>query len=179
MNIALIAGSNRKQAASAQLLRYMAERLRTRGHEAEVVDLYQLKLPLYSPDEDYGSHPEVAALHKAVSDAEAIVLATPEYHAGMSGVLKNALDFLSKSHFGGKPILLASTAGGAVGVSSLTQMQTIMRNLHGIVSPEWVSLGGDAQQFDHNGVPAHAGVRERVERALDYYEQLALRVVGK
>ncbi|GIQ67860.1 NAD(P)H-dependent oxidoreductase [Xylanibacillus composti] len=176
MKCVLIAGSNRRQASSTLLLRYMAKRLQEKGHEAEVLELFQLKLPLYSPDDDYAGNREVAALDKSVADADAIILATPEYHAGMSGVLKNALDFLEKSHFSGKPVLLASSAGGAVGVSSLSQMQTIIRNLHGLVSPEWVSLGGDARQFGDDGEPAASGVKERVERALEAFEQLAVRM---
>lgn len=42
---------------------------------------------------------------------------------------------MNVSHISGKPVLSVSSAGGPVGVSSLTHLQSIMRNLHGVNSP--------------------------------------------
>ncbi|GIO16376.1 FMN reductase [Cohnella xylanilytica] len=172
MKILLIAGSNRRNATSALLLRYMADVLQSRGIEAELYNLYEKPVPLYSPDEapDDGN---AASLVRAASEADAFVLGTPEYHGSVSGVLKNALDYLSSNEFGGKAVLSVSSSGGAVGVSSLTQLQAIVRNLHGINSPEWLSLGGNARQFEANGAPSDAGVRQRAIRSLDALVDLA------
>jgi len=165
MNIVLLAGSNRKDASSTKLLRYMKERLKARGVEATLIDVYETPLPMYSPDDD-DVHPNARRLIAAVRDADGLILGTPEYHGSVSGALKNALDYLGSSEVGGKPVLSVSSSGGAVGVSSLTHLQGIVRGLHGINSPEWVSIGG-RQWFNADGAPADDGMRVRVERALD------------
>lgn len=108
--------------------------------------------------------------------ADAIVLSTPEYHGGMSGVLKNAIDFLNFEYFDGKLVLVCSSAGGSVGTSSLTQMQTTVRNLHGINSPEWISIGGQQRNFADNGEPESEEVRARVKRTVDFFLSLAAKV---
>ncbi|UHA72597.1 NADPH-dependent FMN reductase [Paenibacillus sp. 481] len=174
MRVTLIAGSNRKQASTTQLVQYIATILRDKGHEATVIDLAEVQLPLYCPDGN-GDDANVAKLKDAASAGELIVLATPEYHGSMSGVLKNALDFLGFEHFDNKVVLLASSAGGAVGLHSLTHMQTVIRNLHGICCPEWISLGGDARQFTESGEPAQANVIQRVTKTVDYFLTLAER----
>ncbi|HZG78852.1 MAG TPA: NADPH-dependent FMN reductase [Paenibacillus sp.] len=176
MNIVLLAGSNRKDASSTKLLRYMRERLKARGVEAAWIDVYESPLPMFSPD-DEETHPNARRLIAAVRDADALVLGTPEYHGSVSGALKNALDYLGAGEVGGKPVLSVSSSGGAVGVSSLTHLQNIVRGLHGINCPEWVSIGG-RQWFGADGAPADDGMRARVERALDQLVALTAALRG-
>lgn len=166
MNIVLLSGSNRQNATSTKLLRYIADQLDKRGIRTKLIDVYEQPLPMYSPDAS-SIDANTAAMVQAFANADAIVLGGPEYHGSISGALKNALDYLGSAQFDGKPVLSVSSSGGAVGVSSLTQLQAIVRNLHGVNSPEWISLGGDARQFTGDHQPVDAGVRKRVERALD------------
>lgn len=168
MKIVLLAGSNRKDANSTKLLRYMAKELGKKGVHAVVIDLWDKPVPLYSPDQKDQPDRNTAEMIRLVQEADGIVLGTPEYHGSISGVLKNALDYLGGQQFSGKPVLSASSSGGAVGVASLTHLQDIVRNLHGINCPEWVSLGGDNRRFDELGAPASEMVRSRINRALDY-----------
>jgi len=170
MNIAIIAGSNHKHATSTQLLRYIARELRTRGADVTLIDLWAQPVPFYSPDNEE-MHPNVKLLVDAVAGADGLVFGTPEYHGSISGVLKNAVDYLSGALVAGKPVLSVSSSGGPVGVSSLTQLQTIVRNLHGINSPEWISIGG-AKSFAPDGAPADEGTRLRVGQALDYFTHM-------
>jgi len=172
VRIVCIAGSNHADATSSKLARYIAARLQEKGHEAEVVELHLLPLPLYNPDVDE-ENANVLRLKKAVKESDAIVLATPEYHGSLSGVLKNALDYLNWDYFNNKVVLSVSSAGGAVGVSSLSHLQTIVRNLHGINCPEWISIGGDQREFTADGVPSHENVVQRVNKTLDYFLALA------
>ncbi|PZD97606.1 NADPH-dependent FMN reductase [Paenibacillus sambharensis] len=171
MKITLIAGSNRKDATSTKLLHYIRSLMQTEGIGVTLIDLYETPLPFYSADET-SSHPHVKHLLEAVSQADGLVLATPEYHGSISGVLKNALDYVSGSIVGGKPVLSVSSAGGAVGVSSLTQLQAIVRNLHGINSPEWISIGSSQRFFDEDGAPLDEPTRVRVTQALNQFIRL-------
>jgi NAD(P)H-dependent FMN reductase len=177
MKIALIAGGNRAEATSTKLVLYMEKLIREQGHETAVVDLHKQKLPIYSPD-DYETHENVSKLRRTVADADAVVLASPEYHGSISGALKNALDYLGFDHFDGKAVLSVSSAGGPIGVSSLQHLQTIVRNVHGINCPEWISIGGSQREFTPGGEPAAEDVRQRVVRTVGYFLQMAGKLKG-
>jgi len=79
-----------------------------------------LNLPLYNGDlEDAGGIPEaVQVLADQISAADAVVIATPEYNQSFSGVLKNALDWVSRTEgtpWKGKPVAIVSAAAGRAG----------------------------------------------------------------
>lgn len=175
MKIAIIAGSNRKNSSSTRMCHFIGERLKSQGHSVDLWNLHEKPLPFYDPDEETVSR-AAAELGTVVADADAVVLASPEYHGGVSGVLKNALDHLDTEHFDGKMVLSVSSAGGAVGVSTLQQLQTIVRNVHGVNCPDWISIGGDQRRFDDRGEPAHPAVRARVERVLNTFITLAAKL---
>lgn len=172
MKITLIAGSNRPDASTTQLSQYIAHLLQEHGHEAEVFNLYEHQLPLYGPGEAYG-HEEVQKLAQAAKSADALVLATPEYHGSISGVLKNALDFLGSDYFNNKAVLSANSAGGLIGTASLLHLQTIVRNVHGINCPEWISIGGSQREFNENGEPTDEGTELRIRKAVESFIDLA------
>jgi chromate reductase, NAD(P)H dehydrogenase (quinone) len=79
-----------------------------------------INLPLYDGDvEDRGIPAAVERLAAQVRSADAVVIATPEYNKALSGVLKNALDWLSRVSPGGvwrdKPVAIMSATGGRSG----------------------------------------------------------------
>ncbi|SDC21874.1 NAD(P)H-dependent FMN reductase [Paenibacillus sp. UNCCL117] len=168
MNIAIVAGSNRREATSTKLCRYIAGILASQGVQAELYNLYEKPLPFYCGDAEQVSE-SVEAWKEFLNRADGIILATPEYHGSLTGVLKNALDFAGFDQFDGKPVLSISSAGGAVGVSSLQQLQTIVRNVHGINCPEWISIGGAQRMFTEEGEPEDAKTRERILRTVGYF----------
>ncbi|MCZ8512071.1 NAD(P)H-dependent oxidoreductase [Paenibacillus filicis] len=171
MNIAVIAGSNRKNATSTQLCRYIVKQLEEKGCQTKLFDLYAKPLPFYCPDEEQADE-NVRALLRTLAEADGIILATSEYHGSITGVLKNALDFAGFDQFDGKIVLSVSSAGGAVGVSSLQHLQTIVRNVHGINCPEWISIGGAQREFTPEGEPKDGKTKERVLRTLNYFTSM-------
>lgn len=77
-------------------------------------------LPLYNEDIDRGSPPsEWSRVRNQVKAAEGVLFVTPEYNRGMPGVLKNAMDVISrpygKNNFDGKPAAVVSVTPGAQG----------------------------------------------------------------
>ena len=79
-----------------------------------------LRLPLF--DEDIQNGPgipaEVTLLAQQILSAAAVVISTPEYNSGISGVLKNALDWVSRtklSPWRDKPVAILSAADGRSG----------------------------------------------------------------
>ena len=74
-------------------------------------------VPLFNQDlEDTGEPPEVVTLKRAIAEADALLVATPEYNHGVPGVLKNAIDWASRpratSPLFDKPIALMGASPG-------------------------------------------------------------------
>ncbi len=110
-----ISGSLRKGSHNTLLL---AEAARLFG-DAEYTEA-DLNLPLYNGDDEEadGVPAAVDALAQQIADADAVLISTPEYNKGPSGVLKNALDWVSRSEikpWGGKPVAVMSAAAGRAG----------------------------------------------------------------
>ncbi|WP_434694761.1 NADPH-dependent FMN reductase [Pseudomonas sp. Z1-14] len=102
INILGLSGSLRRQSAHTAILRTVAERL----PEHVRLTLHGLdNIPPYNEDDDGAHAPQAAiAWRTAVAAADGVLIGSPEYNHGMSGVLKNALDWLSRPH--GKSVLL-------------------------------------------------------------------------
>jgi azobenzene reductase len=171
MKITMIAGSNREGATSTYLLLYIERLLKVQSISVTLVDLRELHLPLYSPDTQ-PLHPNAQYLLETITDADGLIFATPEYHGSVSGMMKNALDYMDANQVSGKSVLSVSSAGGPMGVSSLSHLQSIVRNLHGFNSPDWISIGAGYNRFDSDGAPLDEGMRGRVECAVGRFVNL-------
>lgn len=77
-----------------------------------------LHLPLFDADlEEQGMPEAVTILSKQISEADALIIACPEYNKAPPGVLKNALDWISRTGkpLRGKPVAIVSATGGRAG----------------------------------------------------------------
>lgn len=149
----LISGSLRKGSYNRMLL---AEAARAFG-EAEIVEA-DLALPLYDGDleEAEGVPEKVQNLAAQIKAADAIVIGAPEYNKGITGVLKNALDWVSRvpgGAFRDKPTVVISASAGRTGgetahfmtLSCLTQLQARL------VPGTAVLIAGAPDAFDAEG----------------------------
>lgn len=92
-----LCGSLRQASSHEVILRTLANELLPEHVQLVIHPLHDI--PMYNEDHDGAASPDsVSALREAVAAADAIVLAAPEYNHGMSGVLKNTLDWLSRPH---------------------------------------------------------------------------------
>jgi chromate reductase len=96
MRILGISGSLRADSHNTALLRAAAEQLPP-GVELELYEGLR-DIPPYDQDEDDAGdhHPAVLALREAIDQADAVLISTPEYNHSIPGVLKNALDWVSR-----------------------------------------------------------------------------------
>lgn len=127
-----ISGSLRKGSHCTAVLRTLADR----AGDPATITLFPLNdIPPYDQDEDTATPPgSVAAFKQAIAEADGLVVITPEYNYGMSGVLKNALDWASrpamKSPMVGKPALILSASpaftGGARAQAQLRETLAAM-----------------------------------------------------
>ena len=113
----LISGSLRKESFNTKLLHVIAG---VYGGEAVLADL---TLPLFNEDleaELDGVPTEVQTLADQIKQSDAVVIASPEYNKNMTGVLKNALDWVSRTKDGpwkGKPVALVGASPGREGAA--------------------------------------------------------------
>jgi chromate reductase, NAD(P)H dehydrogenase (quinone) len=109
MNVLAIAGSLRAASINAAFCR-AAARLAPPGLAIEVFTGMG-ELPLFNPDLERDPPPAVARFRAKVEAAGALLVASPEYAHGISGVMKNALDWLvSCEGFVAKPVALVNTS---------------------------------------------------------------------
>jgi len=94
-----VASSMRESSYSTRVLKSALGKAEKRGAETKLLDLRELQLPMYHPEQN--SSPELDKVTEYVKWADAFVLASPDYHGSMSGVMKNFLDFFW-SDFAGK-----------------------------------------------------------------------------
>jgi FMN reductase len=146
-----IGGSLRPNSSSYQALAVAIQRVQALGADTQVLDLRQMQLPFCNGDKEYPDYPDVMRLREAVQEADGLILATPEYHGSVSGVLKNALDLMSFDQLSGKVTGLISVLGGQSNSNALNDLRVIMRWVHGWVIPEQVAIGQSWKAFDKDG----------------------------
>lgn len=146
-----IGGSLRPDSTSYQALAVAIQRVEALGATAQIIDLRQMHLPFCTGGDDYPGYPDVMRLRETVQEADGLILATPEYHGGVSGVLKNALDLMSFDQLSGKVTGLISVLGGPSNSNALNDLRLIMRWVHGWVIPEQIAIGQSWKAFGENG----------------------------
>jgi chromate reductase len=148
-----LSGALRQQSTNRKLLREAA-RLFGQCSYTEA----DLKLPLYDGDDEEatGVPPAVMTLAEQIAAADAVIISTPEYNKGPSGVLKNALDWVSRTKLApwkGKPVAVMSAAAGRAGGE---RAQMVLRGFMVPFQPRILQgpemhLAASSNQFDENG----------------------------
>jgi chromate reductase len=150
-----ISGSLRDGSYNTTLLRSAAELL---PYDAEF-ELWQgLKaVPPYDEDDDVEPAPAaVAALRAAIAGADAVLFATPEYNASVPGVLKNALDWVSRplrsNPLRSKPVAVIGASTGAFGaVWAQAELRKVLAAIGARVLEDGVAVGHAPTRFDDQG----------------------------
>jgi chromate reductase len=140
LNILGFAGSFRIDSYNRALLR-AAGQLLPKSTTLEIFDLSDI--PPYNQDHDNNIPPKVKEFKTKIREADALLIATPEYNYSVPGVLKNAIDYASRPYgdnpFDDKPVAIMSASvgmlGGARAQYHLRQMFVFL-NMHPINVPE-------------------------------------------
>jgi chromate reductase len=148
-----LSGSLRAESFNTKLMREAARRF----GPATVVE-GDLRLPLYDGDleEAEGIPDAVRTLAGQIAAADAVVIASPEYNQSLTGVLKNALDWVSRvegTPWKGKPVaIVAAAAGRAGGARGVYALRLAMMPFQARVLPgPEVLVAGAFREFDTDG----------------------------
>lgn len=169
-----ISGSLREGSYNSALLRAAATMM---PEGAELVLGTIRGIPLYDADLEAtdGIPAAVATLKDAIATADGLIIATPEYNNSMPGVLKNAIDWLSRPPadiprvFGGKRVALIGASPGGFGtILSQNAWLPVLRTLG---TQPWFGgrlMVSRAQKvFDDKGAMTDAAIQEQLRNFLD------------
>ncbi|MBD2728107.1 NAD(P)H-dependent oxidoreductase [Nostoc sp. FACHB-892] len=162
-----IGGSLRPNSYTQLALQIAVQRVEALGAEVEILDLRQLQLPFCTGAKEYSDYPDVQRLQDTVSRADGLILATPEYHGGVSGVLKNALDLMSFDQLSDKVTGLISVLGGQSNSNALNDLRLITRWVHCWTIPEQIAIGQAWGAFSPEGKL----VDEKLSQRFDQFAQ--------
>jgi NAD(P)H-dependent FMN reductase len=186
--ILAFAGSTREGSYNKQLLKLAAAAASKAGGDVQVIDLRDFPLPIYDGDlESREGLPENARkLKQLFISHQAILISSPEYNSSVSGVLKNAIDWVSRPAPGEAPLagfegkvagLLSASPGALGGLRGLVQLRAILGNIRVLVLPDQVAVSRANEAFDAEGrlkdPKLQASVEKLAEKLVDHVRKLA------
>jgi NAD(P)H-dependent FMN reductase len=178
-----ISGALRRGSYNAALLRAAVE-LAPPTLSIEIASIREV--PLYDGDveAEHGIPEPVRALKDRVAAADGLLLVTPEYNNSIPGVMKNAIDWMSRPPkdiprvFGGKPVaLMGATPGHGGTILSQAAWLPVLRTLGTLLwSGSRVHVSGAAKVFDADGRLADDTVRATLTKFLAGFADFVGRV---
>src|ERR671938_902884 len=171
MRVLGLSGSLRRDSYNSMLLRTAAELLPF-GVELEVYDGLR-DVPPYDADDDTELAPAaVRELREAVAEADAVLVATPEYNASVPGTLKNALDWVSRPHatnpLRGKPAAVVGASTGMFGaVWAQAELRKVLQTIGARVLDTELPVPEGDERFDASGTLVDDEVAEQLGEVVD------------
>jgi chromate reductase len=161
-SVLCFAGSLRTDSLNKKLIKIAMAGAQEAGAKVTFVDLNDLPMPVYNGDDEAKNGlPENAKKFKQLmKDHDAFLIASPEYNSSLSGALKNAIDWASRSEAGEKPLeafkgkvagVVACSPGGTGGQRGLIHLRDILGNIGVIVVTEQTTIPNGMQAFAENG----------------------------
>lgn len=181
IRVAALCGSLRKASYNAAALRVAIE-VAPPGMAVTPAEIGDL--PLYNDDiKQQGFPTPVERLGKALREADAILFVTPEYNFSIPGVLKNAIDWVSRLQpqpFDAKPVAIMGAAMGPLGTGraqyDLRKMMVFL-NAFPVNKPE-VFIGMAQTKFDADGRLTDQPTREFIQKLMESLQAWTLKLRG-
>ncbi|MFO1462464.1 MAG: NAD(P)H-dependent oxidoreductase [bacterium] len=173
--ILAFAGSTREESFNKKLLKIGVQGARRAGAEVTVVDLRDLPMPLYDGDlEAVQGLPENAIKFKSLLNSHhGLLIAAPEYNSSVTGVLKNAIDWASRTGPNEAPLasfsekaaaLLSASPGAFGGLRGLAALRPILNTLGVHVLPNQVGVPRAHEAFQTDGNLKDPKMQANVEK---------------
>ena len=128
------------------------------------------RLPLFNPDIEYTDPAPVAELRAQINAADGVLIASPEYAHGVTGVMKNALDWMVGCEaFVNKPVALLNASPRAVHAQAALR-ETIMVMSARLVEEASTTVPILGSGLDTDGIVAHAEISARLRAMLQSFQ---------
>jgi chromate reductase len=176
MRILGLSGSLRRDSHNTRLLAGAAKLLPA---TAELVLFDQLgAIPPFNEDDENATPAAVAELKAAITAADAVLVATPEYNASIPGVLKNALDWASRpasdTPLRGKPVAVVGASTGLFGaVWAQAETRKVLATIGARVVDRELPVAQADEALGSDGLPVESDAVEALSATLDELIELA------
>ena len=160
--ILAFAGSTRRESYNKKLLKIAAAGASAANANVTVLDLRDYPMPLFDEDLEKESGPPESAvkIKKLFLEHDGLLIASPEYNSSITAVLKNTIDWVSRSAPGeqalaaykGKVATILSASPGALGgLRGLVHLRAILGNIGVIVLPDQIAIPKAHEAFNEDG----------------------------
>lgn len=175
VNVLALSGSLRAASSNSALLRAAA---RLAPPDMQVLVYTGLGgLPLFNPDLENQAPHVVAEFRRQVAAADAVMIASPEYAHGVTGTIKNALDWLvSFEPFANKPVAVFNASPRAHH-ADLALRETLKTMAAVVVEPASITIPILGSHLGEDGMVADASIAPRIQSALQALKS-AVRTLG-
>lgn len=175
MTILAFAASLRRESYNKKLLNLAVAIARDAGVEVDVADFNEFDMPLFNGDveAEQGLPPGAQEMVRRITAANGIMIAAPEYNFSLSGVLKNAIDWVSRSRpnpFRGKNgLVMAASTSVIGGIRGLWQLRIPLEGSGLLLYPDMFALASAQKAFDEQGNLVDPTLAARLEGIVKGY----------
>ncbi|MGW6421462.1 NADPH-dependent FMN reductase [Nocardia sp. NPDC055053] len=164
-----IGGTLREDSSTERALRHCLAAVERRGGRTALFSGTDIDLPMYSPHEPDRT-PRAAALVDALRQADAVLVGSPGYHGGVSGLVKNALDYIEDMR-GDTTVYLDNKPWGCItcaygwqaAVGTLGQLRVIGHALRAWPTPLGVAINSAEPIWDAEGALTDTGIEAQLD----------------
>jgi chromate reductase len=188
--IVVIAGSARKESVNRRLAVHAVGVAREIGAEVTLVDPREHVLPLFDQDleEAEGLPPAAKVVKQRLVEADAAIFCSPEYNSSVTPLMKNLIDWASRSESDDEPPLaafrgkvaglLAASPGALGGLRGLVHLRSILGNIGMFVVPQQFALAGAYEKFGEHGALTDEKARSQVKAVVAQVVETADKLGG-
>jgi FMN reductase len=145
-----IGSSLRKNSSSNKILKIVLEKSQRYGANTSIIELSKMNFPIFNPNKPKEISQDIKKINDQIINADAFILATPDYHGSMSGGMKNFLDYYWYE-FSGK-IFGYIVSSHEKGLTVMDHMRTAIRQCYGWSLPYGISINTESDLDEHYNV---------------------------
>lgn len=178
LRLLIFGAALRTDSANARLAALVARLISDTGAAVDLASMHDFDMPLYDGDieADEGLPQGALALRDRLEQSDAFVISSPEYNASVPGVLKNAIDWVSRVRpqpFKTKHALLVSASPSLVGGNrGLWALRIPLEHLGTRVYPDMFSVANSYQAFTEDGKLSDPGLQQRLTETVSGFLSL-------
>ncbi|MGI0017401.1 MAG: NADPH-dependent FMN reductase [Nitrosotalea sp.] len=173
--ILAFAGSTRIDSFNKKLVKIAATGATENNVDVTVIDLRDFAMPLYDGDLEQkdGLPSNTRKLKDLMLSHHGFLISSPEYNSSISGVLKNVIDWTSRSSEGEEPLacfkgkvagIMSASPGGLGGLRGLVHVRAILENISVLVIPDQIAVAKAHEVFNADGTLKDKKQEESVKR---------------
>jgi len=145
-----IGSSLRKNSSSNKILKMVVDKSQRYGANTSILELSKMNFPIFNPNKPKEISEDIKKINDKIINADAFILATPDYHGSMSGGMKNFLDYYWYE-FSGK-IFGYIVSSHEKGLTVMDHMRTAIRQCYGWSLPYGISINTEYDLDEHYNI---------------------------